>query len=46
MPLTRSPDPISIRSNGDIAFTMSAPDGTIVACEADADYLIALGLDQ
>ncbi|MGD9738353.1 MAG: hypothetical protein AB7O56_04610 [Bauldia sp.] len=42
MPLRHSPAPPTLAENGDVLFTMLAADDRPIACEADADYLIAL----
>jgi hypothetical protein len=42
MPLKRSTLPYVAEANGDVSFTMTAPDGAAVRCEADRDYLVAV----
>lgn len=46
MPLERTSAPATVDGQDDVLFEMAAPDGTVIVCRADRDYVIAIAPDD
>lgn len=46
MPLKRTSSPANVDGQDDVEFQMTAPDGSLITCRADRDYVIAIAPDD